>query len=54
MISQSDLMLLWEALEYYRVNAIPEGEAKNDAIWNDICTAMAWIAEDYGFSERVD
>jgi len=48
MLSQSDLMMLWDALEYYRANVIPEGDAKNDAVWGDICTAMAWITEGFG------
>ena len=43
---EENLKVIWTALENYRENSIPEGIAKNDAEWCDICTAMAWIAED--------
>lgn len=37
---------IWEALEGYRENCIPEGVDNNDQQWNEICTAMAWLTED--------
>ena len=37
---------IWEALEGYRENCIPEGNIDYDNQWGDICTAMAWIEED--------
>jgi hypothetical protein len=37
---------VWDALFKYRDNCIPEGNAKYDAEWSDICTAMAWVAEE--------
>ena len=40
------LETIWQALEGYRENCIPEGEAQYDEQWNEICTAMAWITED--------
>ena len=43
---ESILETIWEALEDYRENCIPEGVADYDNQWSDICTAMAWIAED--------
>ena len=37
---------IWDALFKYRDNCIPEGDAKYDAEWSDICTAMAWLQEE--------
>jgi len=42
----SILETVWNALEGYRENCIPESNADYDAEWGDICTAMAWIKED--------
>ncbi len=42
----SILDTIWDALEGYRENCIPEGDPQYDTKWGDICTAMAWIAED--------
>lgn len=36
---------VWEALFRYREKCVPERQAKHDAEWSDICTAMAWIEE---------
>jgi len=36
---------IWDALHSYREDSIPEGE-EYDPIWDDICTAMAWIEEE--------
>ena len=40
------LEIIWEALYAYRADLIPEGDEQYDALWSDICTAMAWIEED--------
>lgn len=37
---------VWSALHGFRDNCIPEGDLIYDAQWSDICTAMAWIAEE--------
>jgi hypothetical protein len=37
---------IWDALFKYRDDCIPEGDAKYDAEWSDICTAMAWLQEE--------
>jgi hypothetical protein len=38
--------IIWDALESYRADLIPEGDEQFDEIWGDICTAMAVIEED--------
>ncbi len=38
--------IIWDALEAYRSDLIPEGDPQFDEIWSDICTAMAVIEED--------
>ena len=43
---QSHLDCIWEALHDYRENCIPEGDEMYDSMWDDICTARAWIEED--------
>lgn len=43
---QSMLDTIWDALECYREDCIPEGQDHYDEVWSDICTAMAWIEED--------
>ena len=40
------LDIIWDALEAYRADLIPEGDEQFDEIWDDICTAMAIIEED--------
>ncbi len=47
---QSWLSTIWDALGGYRENCIPESEGDPiyDALWDDICTAMAWISEELG------
>jgi hypothetical protein len=42
----SMLEAIWQGLEGYRENCIPEGDVQYDEEWGDICTAMAWITED--------
>jgi len=43
---ESILETIWQGLEGYRENCIPEGNPDYDNQWSDICTAMAWITED--------
>jgi hypothetical protein len=56
--TKAQLEVIWEALEAYRSDLIPEGDSHYDEIvgndWNEICTAMAWIQEDLGVEEEVD
>jgi hypothetical protein len=42
---KEQLNIVWDALEAYRENLISEGDEQHDAIWDDICTAMAFIQE---------
>lgn len=42
---------LWNALHGYREDCIPEGNAEYDKEWDDICFAMARIAETLGVDE---
>ena len=39
--------VVWDALESFRANEIPEGDRLNDDRWSEICTAMAWINEEF-------
>jgi len=45
---------IWQALEGYRENCIPEGQTEYDNEWSDICTAMAWIQEDLYKQEEIN
>jgi hypothetical protein len=45
----AQLDFIWQALEAYRDEVIPEGKPSHDEEWDDICTAMWWITEDLGF-----
>jgi hypothetical protein len=42
---KQQLSTVWDALEAYREDLIPEGDEQFDEIWDDICTAMAVIQE---------
>jgi len=42
---KEQLNTVWDALEAYREDLIPEGDDQFDQIWDDICTAMAFIQE---------
>jgi len=42
---KEQLNTVWDALEAYREDLIPEGDEQFDEIWDDICTAMAFIQE---------
>ena len=46
------LDVLWEALWGFRDDCIPEGDPMYDEQWDNICTAMAWIAEEIGVEEK--
>ena len=48
MFNRINLETVWEALHGYRERCIPEGNPENDREWSDICTEMAWIAEELG------
>jgi hypothetical protein len=39
------MRIVWEALETYRENCIPERNKMHEQEWDDICTAMAAIRE---------
>jgi hypothetical protein len=38
---------IWDALHGYREDCIPEGDEAYDDQWSDICTAMAWLREEF-------
>ncbi len=44
---------IWDALHGYREMCLPESE-EYDHIWDDICTAMAWIEEEMLEAEKTD
>jgi hypothetical protein len=37
---------IWDVLEMARDGVIPEGQPEYDEVWNDTCTAMAWLEEE--------
>jgi len=46
---KSWLQTVWAGLESHRENCVPEGaDPMYDEEWDNICTAMAWIAEAVG------
>lgn len=49
----SHLNTLWDALHCYRDCLIPEGDEMYDQEWDELCTAMAWIAEDLGCADEI-
>lgn len=51
---ESWLETIWDALQEFRDVNIPEGNPTHDEQWDDICTAMAWIAEELGVSDELD
>jgi hypothetical protein len=48
--TQAQLDTIWNALHIHR-DCCQEGAEESDAEWDEICTAMAWIAEDLGVGE---
>jgi hypothetical protein len=51
---RSAIDTIWQALEAYREDCIPESDPTYDEQWSDICTAMAWIQEDLNVMEKVE
>jgi hypothetical protein len=45
------LETVWEALEHVRDEHLLQGDEVADAQWDDLCTAMAWIAEQLGVED---
>ena len=43
---------IWNALHSYRETCIPEGDPLYDREWDEICTDMAWIAEELGIDHN--
>lgn len=46
------LDVVWEALWGFRDDCISEGDPMHDEQWENICTAMEWIAEELGVDQR--
>ena len=42
------LGVIWNALHAHRETTIPEGTPVNDAAWDEITTAMAWVHDELG------
>ena len=42
---KQQISIIWDALEAYRSDLIPEGDEQFDEIWDEVCTAMAVIEE---------
>jgi len=42
---KQQISIIWDALEAYREDLIQEGDEMHDAIWDEVCTAMAVIEE---------
>ena len=42
---KQQLDIVWDALQAYREDLIQEGDEQHDAIWDEVCTAMAVIEE---------
>lgn len=51
---QSWIDTIWDALQAHRETNIPEGVTEYDEQWDEICTAMAWIAEELGLPTGMD
>lgn len=45
---------VWEALEGFRDDCIPEGDDAHDRQWADICESMAIIREELGLKDEVN
>jgi len=43
--TKQQISIIWDALEAYRSDLIPEGDEQFDEIWDEVCTAMAVIEE---------
>jgi len=53
-MNDQKIELLWNALQFYREQGIPEGTAEYDEEWNDICTAMWQLMEEAGMPTGVE
>jgi hypothetical protein len=42
---KQQLEIIWDALHAYREDSVSEGDEMQDAIWDEVCTAMAVIEE---------
>ena len=42
---KQQLEIIWDALHAYREDSVSEGDEMHDAIWDEVCTAMAVIEE---------
>ena len=42
---KQQLETIWDALHAYREDSVSEGDEMHDAIWDEVCTAMAVIEE---------
>jgi hypothetical protein len=45
MTNEQSLQIVWDALQTFRTESIPEGDDYHDAMWSDICEAMAHLHE---------
>lgn len=45
MLTRTELEVIWQALDGYREDCIPEGEEDYDKEWDDICHVMSKITE---------
>ena len=45
------LNCIWDALQEHRFKNIPEGIPENDAQWDEITTAMAWVQDSLGVDD---
>ena len=52
MYNRINLETIWDALHGYRETCIPEGNPDYDRQWSDICSEMAWIAEELGLDNE--
>ena len=42
---KQQLEIIWDVLHAYREDSVSEGDEMHDAIWDEVCTAMAVIEE---------
>jgi hypothetical protein len=51
---KEQINIIWEALCAYREDLISEGDELHDAIWEEICKAMALIEKDLKASKETN
>ena len=54
MTEQNIIDFLRDVLADYREKCIPEGTPAHDEKWDEICTVMAWLEEDYNTPTHFD